>query len=53
LFNIKFLAARAAGMQALMVPLPYISDEMRKKATLVLTSLNEFKPESFGLPPFE
>lgn len=52
LFNLFFIAGNAAKMQTVMVPAPYITQEMRKEATLVLDSLNDFKPELFGLPPF-
>ncbi|CAH1992464.1 unnamed protein product [Acanthoscelides obtectus] len=45
--------AISAGMQAVMVPADYIPKELTKKATLVLRSLDEFKPELFGLPPRE
>lgn len=45
------VSAISAGMQCVMVPEDYIPEELRKPATLVLNSLNEFKPELFGLPP--
>lgn len=45
-------AAYAAGMQVIMVPDPKVSDEQRRNATQVLTTLENFKPEQFGLPPF-
>ncbi|XP_044750800.1 probable pseudouridine-5'-phosphatase [Coccinella septempunctata] len=44
--------ARAAGMQAVLVPNEDVLEELRKPATLVLKSLLDFKPELFGLPPF-
>ncbi|XP_052893339.1 probable pseudouridine-5'-phosphatase isoform X1 [Anopheles moucheti] len=45
-------AAIAAGMQAVMVPDPHIQEDQRKHATVVLKSLEEFRPEQFGLPAF-
>lgn len=47
------VAAVKAGMQVVMVPDPNVPEEMRKDATIVLNSLTEFRPEDFGLPPFE
>ncbi|GJQ68874.1 hypothetical protein Trydic_g6070 [Trypoxylus dichotomus] len=46
-------AARSAGMQVVMVPTKEVSEELKKPATLVLNSLTEFRPEVFGLPPYE
>lgn len=45
-------AAVSAGMQVVMVPDDNVSLEERKQATMVLKTLEDFKPEEFGLPPF-
>ncbi|XP_039950218.1 probable pseudouridine-5'-phosphatase isoform X1 [Bactrocera neohumeralis] len=45
-------AALSAGMQVVMVPDKLVTEEMRKGATQVLRSLEDFRPEDFGLPPF-
>lgn len=44
-------AAQSAGMQCVMVPEDYVPENMRT-ATQVLKSLEDFKPEEFGLPAF-
>lgn len=46
-------AAVSAGMQSIMVPDKIVLPEQRKEATLVLESLDQFKPQIFGLPPFK
>lgn len=46
-------AAKSAGMQCVMVPDKHIPKEWCTEADLVLKSLEEFKPEAFGLPPFK
>lgn len=45
-------AARAANMQVVVVPDPRIPPEQLTEATLVLKTLDDFKPELFGLPPY-
>lgn len=46
-------AADSAGMQSVMVPDSHIPAEMCTLATKVLKSLEDFKPEEFGLPAFK
>jgi len=46
------LSAISAKMQCVMVPDPRLKAEYLKKATCVITSLDDFVPEDFGLPPY-
>ena len=49
-------AANVAGMQSVWVPDPNLKaivGDQAPKATLVIDSLLDFKPELFGLPPFD
>jgi len=46
-------AGVAAGMQVVMVPDPRVSPELRQGAVQVIESIEHFKPELFGLPPYE
>ncbi|KOB69930.1 putative 2-deoxyglucose-6-phosphate phosphatase [Operophtera brumata] len=46
-------AANAANMSVVVVPDPRIDSAQLTGATLVLRSLEEFKPEVFGLPAYD
>lgn len=46
-------AACLAGMQSVIVPAESTAPEMCKEATIMIKSLLDFKPEEFGLPPFD
>lgn len=47
-------AAHAAGMQCVWIPHKGINKEThRHLATMVLDTLEDFRPEMFGLPPYD
>ncbi|XP_065304275.1 uncharacterized protein [Dermacentor albipictus] len=46
-------AALAAGMQVVMVPDSRMDEDSKRQATTCIKTLMDFKPELFGLPPFE
>nr|XP_033339575.1 pseudouridine-5'-phosphatase isoform X1 [Megalopta genalis] len=46
-------AALSAGMQVVMVPDPMLPKCFIENPTLVINTLEHFKPEIFGLPPFK
>lgn len=46
-------AARAAGMNVVMVPDKRVDKAKCSQAHLVLNSLEEFDPAAWGLPPFD
>ncbi|CAK1593001.1 unnamed protein product [Parnassius mnemosyne] len=46
-------AAVRAGMQVVMIPDHRLEKDFTRNATLVIRSLLHFRPELFGLPPFD
>ncbi|XP_076277337.1 pseudouridine-5'-phosphatase isoform X1 [Lasioglossum baleicum] len=46
-------AALSAGMQVVMVPDAMLPKQYIENPTLIINSLEDFKPEMFGLPPFK
>nr|CAL25799.1 CG5565 [Drosophila melanogaster] len=50
---VGLIGGKAAGSQVIFIPTDNVSKQQKKGATMVLKSMADFKPELFGLPPFD
>ncbi|XP_017075537.1 pseudouridine-5'-phosphatase [Drosophila eugracilis] len=50
---VGLMGGKSAGSQVVFIPPAHVTKQQKTGATLVLKSMANFKPELFGLPPFD